>query len=63
VRALLGKAATITSLRGGLHTSRFGVPLVVTVHPSAIVRMRDATERKEALDAFAADLRRAATSA
>jgi DNA polymerase len=60
VRALLGRAATISSLRGGLHTSRFGVPLAVTVHPSAIVRVRDADERRAALDGFAEDLRRAA---
>jgi DNA polymerase len=63
VRALLGRSATISSLRGGEQTSRFGIPLVVTVHPSAIVRLRDPDERRQALEAFAADLRRAANSA
>jgi hypothetical protein len=33
--------------------------MVVTVHPSAIVRLRDADERRAALEAFADDLRRA----
>jgi uracil-DNA glycosylase family protein len=59
VRALLGRAATISSLRGGDQTSRFGIPLVVTVHPSAIVRLRDPDERRDALASLAADLRRA----
>jgi len=59
VRALLGRSATITSLRGDVHTSRFDIPMVVTVHPSAIVRLRDADERRAALEAFADDLRRA----
>jgi uracil-DNA glycosylase len=59
VRALLGRTATIASLRGTVQTSRFEVPLVVTVHPSAIVRLRDAAEREEALAALAADLRAA----
>jgi DNA polymerase len=59
VRALLGRAATISSLRGSDQTSRFGIPLVVTVHPSAIVRLRDPDERRDALASLAADLRRA----
>ena len=63
VRALLGRAATISSLRGSDQTSRFGVPLVVTVHPSAIVRLRDPDERREALASLAADLRRAEKAA
>jgi DNA polymerase len=59
VRALLGRSATITSLRGSGQMSRFDIPLVVTVHPSAIVRLRDADERRTALAAFADDLRQA----
>ena len=30
----------------------FGIPAVVTVHPSAIVRIRDRDERQTAFDAF-----------
>jgi DNA polymerase len=57
VRSLLGRSATISSLRGTVQTSRFAIPMVVTVHPSAIVRLRDADERGAALEAFADDLR------
>ena len=57
VRSLLGRSATIGSLRGVRQTSRFGIPMVVTVHPSAIVRLRDRDERQAALEAFANDLR------
>jgi uracil-DNA glycosylase len=60
VRSLLGRTATIKSLRGTVQTSRYGIPLVVTVHPSAIVRIRDRAERDEALAALATDLHQAA---
>jgi DNA polymerase len=63
VRALMGRSATISSLRGTPQTSRFDIPLTVTVHPSAIVRLRDAAERDEAIAALATDLRQAATAA
>jgi len=59
VRALLGRSATIASLRGTVQTSRCAIPMVVTVHPSAIVRRREADERQAALAAFADDLRQA----
>ncbi|HEV7760367.1 MAG TPA: UdgX family uracil-DNA binding protein, partial [Acidimicrobiales bacterium] len=63
VRSLLGRSATISSLRGTVQTSRFAIPMVVTVHPSAIVRLRDADERAAALEAFADDLRQAQAQA
>ena len=63
VRSLLGRSATIGSLRGTVQTSRFGIPLAVTVHPSAIVRLRDAGEWQAALEALAADLHQAHTAA
>jgi DNA polymerase len=56
LRSLLGRTATIGRLRGGVQSSRFGGPMVVTVHPSAIVRVRDADERRAALAAFVDDL-------
>jgi hypothetical protein len=40
-----------------------GLPTVVTIHPAAIVRLRDREERRAELEALAADLRLAARSA
>jgi hypothetical protein len=57
------RTATIGSLRRTVQASRFDIPLVVTVHPSAIVRLRDPAERADAVAALAADLRNASASA
>jgi uracil-DNA glycosylase len=59
VGALFEGRPTIGALRGATHLSRFGVPAVVTVHPAAIVRLRDHDERTEQLAAFVRDLRQA----
>jgi uracil-DNA glycosylase family protein len=59
VRALFDHRATVRALRGRLQTCRLGLPTVVTVHPAAIVRLRDRDERGAELDALADDLRRA----
>ena len=63
VRSLFGHEATIRSLRGGVQTSRLDVPTVVTIHPAAIVRLRDAEERQTEIRALATDLRLAARTA
>jgi uracil-DNA glycosylase len=57
VRSLLGKSATISSLRGE-PVELAGVAGVVTIHPSAILRARD--DRDEMLTSFVRDLERAA---
>jgi uracil-DNA glycosylase len=57
VRAALGKARAIASLRGQVLESAFGPPVVVTVHPSAIVRVPDRDDRRAALQGFVDDLR------
>jgi DNA polymerase len=59
VRAVLGKARAIASLRGQALDSAFGPPMVATVHPSAIVRVPDRDDRRAALRGFVADLRSA----
>jgi uracil-DNA glycosylase len=59
VRAVLGKARAIASLRGQVLDSAFGPPMVATVHPSAIVRVPDRDDRRAALHGFVADLRSA----
>jgi uracil-DNA glycosylase family protein len=57
VRSLLGRTATISSLRGE-PVELGGVAGVVTIHPSAILRARDA--REEMLTSLVSDLERAA---
>jgi uracil-DNA glycosylase family protein len=59
VGAVFEGRPTVSSLRGTTQVSRFGVPAIVTVHPAAIVRLRDHDERSEQLAAFVGDLTRA----
>jgi DNA polymerase len=59
VRAVLGRARAIVSLRGQVLDSALGPPMVATVHPSAIVRVPDRDDRRAALHGFVADLRSA----
>ncbi len=55
-RELLGKAAVLSRLRG--QVMEFDDHrLIVTLHPSAILRMRDEAERHEAFNGFVEDLR------
>jgi DNA polymerase len=60
-QALLGASFRVTRERGRpIDGSGFAEHVVATVHPSAIVRMRDKAERVEAERGLAADLRLAA---
>ena len=59
VRALLGSTARVLRDRGKAFTSRFG-DVIVTVHPSSILRAPDADSRKAAMAAFVLDLKAAA---
>jgi uracil-DNA glycosylase family protein len=63
LRPLFGRGVTVSELRGAPRESRLGVPAVVTVHPSAVVRLREREERLRALEGLAADLRLAAETA
>ena len=58
-RAVAGRAVKVLAERGKIDQSTLGVPFLTTVHPSSIVRIREATERQAAFDAFVADLERA----
>jgi DNA polymerase len=60
VSSILGRSATITSLRGAPQRCPDGTPLVVTVHPSSVLRSRDDDDRAAKYRAFVADLRIAA---
>ena len=57
VRAVLGKSRAIASLRGQVLESAFGLPMVATVHPSAVVRVPDRDDRRAALEGLVNDLR------
>jgi uracil-DNA glycosylase len=59
-QALLGRSFRVTQQRGtAIEQTGFADYVVATVHPSAILRIRDADERHRALDDLAADLRTA----
>jgi len=60
-RAVLGRAVKIGEMRGQAlePPPGFASPVVVTVHPSSILRVRDSADREKAFDSLVADLRTA----
>lgn len=59
--ALIGRATPIRANRGQLLQSAiFSAPVLVTAHPSSVLREREASERERAMAALVADLRVAA---
>ncbi len=58
VRALLGPGLGVLDNRGKLFPSRFGIPVLVTIHPAAILRAIDTDSRRRERKSFADDLRR-----
>jgi uracil-DNA glycosylase len=58
-RSLTGRTVTIGKVRGKTLTLADGTLLVVTVHPSALLRIEDADERHAAYRSFVADLKSA----
>ncbi len=59
VQSLLGPKITIAKAKGQILESPFG-PVVVTRHPSSVLRMREREERQAALNELAEDLEFAA---
>jgi DNA polymerase len=59
VQALLGPTTTIAGGKGKVFETGFG-PVIVTRHPSSVLRMREQNERRVALDELVADLKAAA---
>jgi len=59
-RALVGRTVRIGSVRGMAVPWERDAPLVITVHPSSILRAGDGRERAAAREAFVEDLRAAA---
>jgi uracil-DNA glycosylase len=58
-RAVLGRVTKISEHRGDLLESELGARVIVTVHPSSILRIEDADSRQIAMRHFVHDLRRA----
>jgi len=59
-RSLTGRAVTIGKVRGRTLAMADGTLLVVTIHPSALLRIEDVDERRAAYRSFVADLKAAA---
>ena len=62
VQSLLGPATTIAKAKGAVFPSAHG-PVVVTRHPSSVLRMRSRDERQAALQELVNDLKFAARAA
>jgi len=58
-RAVLGRPVTIARLRGKIMALDDGRSLLVTIHPSALLRIAEAEDRAIAYAAFVADLKAA----
>lgn len=58
-RSLTGQTLTIGKVRGKPMTMADGTQLIITVHPSALLRIEDDAERHAAYRDFVADLKRA----
>ncbi len=58
-RTLLGRAARVQKERGRLQAGAEGIPVFITLHPSALLRIREDDEREREYKRFVADLRAA----
>jgi DNA polymerase len=59
-RALVGPGISVSKARGRWLPSSLGPAIMVMVHPASILRAPDAEARQAGMDAFVADLKRAA---
>jgi uracil-DNA glycosylase len=59
-RSLTGKTVTIGKIRGKPVDLADGTRLIITMHPSALLRIEDEAERRKAYRSFVADLKLAA---
>jgi uracil-DNA glycosylase family protein len=61
-QALLGRGFRVTQSRGQLLETELGMPVLATIHPSAILRQREREDRHRELAALVDDLRVAASA-
>jgi DNA polymerase len=62
-QALLGAGFRLTQHRGEVLRSVWAAHVMATIHPSALLRLQERSEREAAYRAFVADLRKAGTQA
>jgi DNA polymerase len=55
-RSLLGPGARVLRQRGQIFEGPSGVPVLVTVHPASILRIKEPADRHAAFDQFVRDL-------
>jgi uracil-DNA glycosylase family protein len=55
-QALLGKPVAVTKMRGDVIERDDGLPVFVTIHPSFILRIREAVDKKAERGRFLADM-------
>jgi DNA polymerase len=60
VRALAGKSLPVLENRGRTLPTVFDVPMLVTVHPSSLLRAPDDAARRAAFESFVTDLKKIA---
>ena len=58
-QSLTGKGTGILKRRGSIETGPEGIPVLITLHPSYILRLPDEPARQKASDDLTADLARA----
>ncbi|MBO0681669.1 MAG: UdgX family uracil-DNA binding protein [Candidatus Dormibacteraeota bacterium] len=58
-QGILGPHVRVLKQRGEVHPTPFGVPAMITVHPSSVLRAPDPESRERAYADFVADLARA----
>ncbi len=58
VRSLFNKTLSVTELRGQLLESQYAANVLVTVHPSSILRLIESQERHQAFKIFVKDLQK-----
>jgi DNA polymerase len=58
-RSLTGRNVAITTIRGNILESEEGVPVLVTIHPSYLLRLPDADKAAQERRNFVADLKQA----
>lgn len=56
MRSLLGRAPTIASQRGKVQTLADGAPLLVTIYPSFLLRLREEADKRREYHRFVDDL-------
>ncbi len=61
-RAVLGRTVKVNAERGRLISGPAGPPVLLTVHPSAVLRLRGTPEWDDAFEELSADLRVAASA-